>query len=298
MQRLDTTLAAAMSAVLLGPSAAGPARAEVVETRMLEESVPVDDVQALRVVVENIFGSIRVTAHDRAVVEMTATETIRAETQSDLDRARAESVLRTERGDSLVAFLVPRDDDANWGRRNRWSGWNGWNRWSRWNGYVVEYDIELRVPREAAFDLSTVNGGEIVVDGVWGAFDVANVNGAVSLRGLRGTGSARTVNGPLEASFEQAPATGTSFKTVNGRIEVEFPRELSADLAFMTMHGEIWTDFDAEPVAASPVRERTQDGDRFVIRSERRSVIRVASGGPIHSFETLNGEIYVREVSR
>lgn len=291
MQRLDMTIAAALLAVLLGVPAPGAARAELVETRMLEESVQVDGAQAVTIVVENVFGSIRVTAHDRAVVEMTATETVRAQTQADLERARAESELRTERDGGRVAFVVRgNDDDCNcrWGR---------WDRRGRWNGSAVEYDIELRVPREASLELATVGGG-IAVDGVRGGFDVANVNGPVSLRGLRGTGRATTVNGRLEASFEQGPAAGASFKTVNGRIDVEFPPDLSADLAFKTLHGEIWTDFDAAPVTLSPVRERTQDGDRFVIRSDRRSIVRVASGGPTHSFETLNGDIYVREVSR
>ena len=261
-------------------AAGAGARGDVVETRMLEESVPVE--RAPRVVVENVLGSIRVTPHERATVEMSATETIRADSQSDLERARAEMALRTERDGNEIAFRVRDDDDDDCNCR-----WNGWH------DYVVEYDIELHVPEDASLDLSTVNDGEIIAEGVHGDFDVANVNGAVRLRGLRGTGSATTVNGPLDVTFDRAPAGATAFKTVNGRIEVAFPSDLSADLAFKTMHGEIWTDFDAEPLAVAPTTETSRAGTRFVIRADQRSMVRIGTGGPTHSFETLNGDIEI-----
>jgi hypothetical protein len=282
LRRVEVVVCAVGSALAM---AAGALRADIVEERTLEESVPVDG--APHVVVENVFGSIRVTAHDRATVEMSANETVRADTRSDLERARTEAALRTERDGNEVAFLVRHgeDDDCNC-------------RWNRWDDYVVEYDIELRVPENASLDLSTVNKGEIHVEGVHGDFEVANVNGAVTLRGLRGAGSATTVNGELDAAFERTPAGATEFRTVNGRVEVAFPADLSADLAFKTMHGEIWTDFDAEPLAVAPTSEVTREGTRYVIHSDRRSMVRVGRGGPTHSFETLNGDIYVVEAQR
>ena len=277
---------AALVAAVAGVTAGGGVRAEILETRAIEDEITLADAGAARIVVDNVFGAVRVTAHDRPVVEMTAVETIRADTQSDLERARAEVGLRTERNGDEVAFRVRRlEDECDC-------------RWNRWSGYVVEYEIELRVPAQAAVDLSTVNRGEIVVEGVRGDFDVSNVNGPVTLRGLHGAGSATTVNGRIDASFERAPAGSTSFKTVNGTIEVGFPRDVSADLAFATMRGEIWTDFDAEPLSLDPVREETRDGGRRIIRLDRRSGIRVGAGGATHSFETLNGDIYVREAGR
>ena len=286
MQRFSKNGALMLLAAVLAAGGSMAASAQLVETSTIEESVPVDGDAQLLVVVENVFGSVHVTAHDRPSVDMTATETIRAETESDLERARAETGLRTEQGGGRIAFLDRRSDD-------------GCDcRWRRWDGYVAEYDIVLRVPRDASLDVSTVNAGEMVVDGVLGDFEVANVNGPVRLRGLRGTGRVTTVNGRIDASFAGAPAGATSFQSVNGRIEVAFPQDLSADLEFKTMHGEIWTDFDAQPLSLPPVRERTQDGGTSVVRIERRSAIRVASGGPTHSFETLNGDIYVRQAGR
>jgi hypothetical protein len=273
----------ALAGLAAVPLAAPEARAEVVETQMLEDSVSVDTAKPLRVVVDDVFGSIRVTGHDAATVEMHATQTVRAKTRFDLERARADVTLRTVHDDGEVGFLVRRPDGQCDCRADRW------------DGYVVKYDIELKVPRGASVDLSTVNEGDIVVGGVEGDFEIANVNGGVRLDGLRGTGSIHTVNGPIDAVFARSPAGGVSFKTINGRIEAGFPADLSADLTFKTMHGEVWTDYAGEPVAPAPVRERAPGGNGWVLRSSSRGGVRVGGGGPTLSFETLNGEIVVRK---
>lgn len=285
---MPTTLrrsALALSYVLGALVAAVRAEADVVATRMLEESVAVDAAASLEVVVDNVFGPIRVTVHDASTVEMTATETIRGDTQSDVDRAATEVGLRTVREDGRVAFLVRRlDDDCDcaceWGCR-------------RWEDYVVAYDIELRVPRDAAVHVETVNDGAIVIDGVRGRFDVENVNGSVTLTGLRSAGRATTVNGKMSATFDRAPTEASSFETVNGEIDVTFPSDFSADLELTTMRGEIWTDFEAAPLPSALETEK-RTGGGVLIRAERRTRVRIGSGGPTHTFETLNGDIYVR----
>lgn len=287
MRSIVRTSAACLAAGALAVPLALPARAELVETRPLTDSVPVDTSKALRVVVDDVFGFVHVTAHDAAVVEMRATETRRAKSQYDLARARTEAGLRIEHGDGEVAYLVRRLDEQQCDCSNRF-----------WDGYVVKYDIELLVPRDAVLDLATVNEGDIVVDGVRGDFEVSNVNGAVRLKGLRGAGHVRTVNGPLDVSFERAPAGDASLETVNGRIDATFPADLSADLLFETMHGEVLTDFHGTPISSTPARERAADGRGWVIRSRSRSGLRVAAGGPTYSFKTLNGDILVRNGDR
>ena len=282
--RVRSSISMALSAAVLAAALADlPARADLVETRSLSDRVPVDAGSALRVVVDDVFGFVHVTASDSPVVEMKATESVRGKTQGDLARARAQVGLRTERAPGEVAFLVRRKD----------GGCDcGWN---RWDGYTVKYDIELTVPRNASLDLSTVNEGDIVVAGVGGHFDVSNVNGAVRLTGLAASGHARTVNGRLEASFARAPAGELSFETVNGRIDVAFPDDLSADLAFSTMHGEIWTDFAGKPLPVVPPRRQASDGTAWVIHAGGASQLRVGAGGPAYSFKTLNGDVLVRK---
>jgi hypothetical protein len=269
-------------AILLTTAIAAQAGADVVETRSLDERVPVDRATDLEVVVDNIFGPVQVTGHDEPVIELVAVETVRGDTQFDVDRAHDEVGLRTVQEPGRVAFLVRRGDGCDC------------RRGYRWDGYIVEYDIELRVPRDVAIDISTVNRGDVTVEGVHGRFRVANVNGAVTLRDLREAGHAETVNGELSASFGRLPDADTSFETINGEIEVTFPDDLSADLFFKTMRGEIWTDFDVTALPVAPT-EQTTGARRTVIRSDRHAAVRVDAGGPSHTFETLNGDIYVRE---
>jgi hypothetical protein len=284
---LQLTLCTA--ALALAAAAAGAARAEVTDTRTLKDSVRVPGNGPPTVIVKNVFGNVHVVAYDGATVEMTATETISGDLRADIDRARKEVELRTESEDGRVAFRVRRvgsQGDGDW----RWNGWN--------DGYRVKYDIEVRVPRDAAIEVATVNDGDVVVEGVHGHFEASNVNGGVRLTGLRGAGHVRTVNGLVSAAFERAPAEETAFKTVNGKIDVQFPQDLKADLKFKTLHGEIYTDFDSEPVTSEPVRDRSRDGGKLVVRTGHGSAIRIGGGGPAYSFETVNGSVYIRKATK
>lgn len=281
MQVRITPTAAALAAFVALASAA---RADVVETRELAETLPVPAGEPLVVIVKNVVGPIRITGHDADRVEMRATETIRGDLQADIERAREAMQLRTESEPGRVAFRVrSADDDCNC-------------RSLRWDGFSVEYDIELRVPRGAALDVSTVNDGDVTVEGVNGDFELANVNGAVRLVDARGSGTVHTVNGKVDASFARPPSEPTTFRTVNGDVDVTFPANLSAELQFNTMHGDVFTDFDVESLAASPPEVR-RDRGRFVARLNGASAFRVGGGGERHSFNTLNGDIYVRKAN-
>jgi len=147
-------------------------------------------------------------------------------------------------------------------------------------------------------DLSTVNNGDITVDGVQGDFVVHNVNGAIRLTGLRGSGEITTVNGPIEATFERAPASATQFKTVNGKVDVTFPQNLAADLELETNRGEMYTDFDTQSVARTNTIEPTRNGTKKVYSSRGTQQVRVGAGGPSYSFKTVNGAIYIRKAAR
>jgi len=281
MQRLTRIATVTASAALLG--LAGTVRADVVDTRELMETIPVSANEPLVVIVKNIIGPIHVTGHDANRVEMHATETVRGDLQADIERARAEMQLRTETEPGRVAFRV-RNIDGDSGRRN-----------SNWDNYSIAYDIELRVPRGATLEISTVNDGDVTVEDVNGEFDLKNVNGAVRLVRAGGGGSIHTVNGDVDASFARSPSEATSFHTVNGEVDVTFPANLSAELAFHTLQGDVFTDFDVESLSAPP--EVRRDRGRYVMNTNRNSAFRVGTGGERHTFNTLNGDILVRKAN-
>ena len=281
MQRLTRIATVTASAALLG--LAGTVRADVVDTRELMETIPVSANEPLVVIVKNIIGPIHVTGHDANRVEMHATETVRGDLQADIERARAEMQLRTETEPGRVAFRV-RNIDGDSGRRN-----------SNWDNYSIAYDIELRVPRGATLEISTVNDGDVTVEDVNGEFDLKNVNGAVRLVRAGGGGSIHTVNGDVDASFARSPSEATSFHTVNGEVDVTFPANLSAELAFHTLQGDVFTDFDVESLSAPP--EVRRDRGRYAMNTNRNSAFRVGTGGERHTFNTLNGDILVRKAN-
>ena len=281
MQRLTRIATVTASAALLG--LAGTVRADVVDTRELMETIPVSANEPLVVIVKNIIGPIHVAGHDANRVEMHATETVRGDLQADIDRARAEMQLRTETEPGRVAFRV-RNIDGDSGRRN-----------SNWDNYSIAYDIELRVPRGATLEISTLNDGDVTVEDVNGEFDLKNVNGAVRLVRAGGGGSIHTVNGDVDASFARSPSEATSFHTVNGEVDVTFPANLSAELAFHTLQGDVFTDFDVESLSAPP--EVRRDRGRYVMNTNHNSAFRVGTGGERHTFNTLNGDILVRKAN-
>ena len=70
-------------------------------------------------------------------------------------------------------------------------------------------------------------------------------------------------------------------------------RGLNADVKMKTMNGGMYTDFPvvALPVAAEqPEHRNGNDG----VAKNRMTAVRIGSGGPELSFETLNGEVLIR----
>jgi DUF4097 and DUF4098 domain-containing protein YvlB len=138
--------------------------------------------------------------------------------------------------------------------------------------------------------ISTVNRGDIRLEGLNGNFDAKNVNGGIAMQGMAGSGDAHTVNGPVAIHFAKNPSDPCSFKSVNGSLDAYFPSELSAELLFKTLNGQIYSDFDVSPRATPVVESERRDG-KFVYHGNRLSGGRAGRGGPELSFNTLNGSI-------
>ena len=235
--------------------------------------------------VRNINGFIHVEGTGDSTVQMSIHKTIRAETAGD--KADAERDVRvdfSEQKPTVEAIVRDRRNHVC-GEPNHDDG-----RWERVH-YEVRYDFTIRVPRDARLRLCTINGSDLIVNGTEGDFVVDNVNGRIEMSGVAGSGRAHTVNGPVRVTFTANPREASSFKTVNGNVDVSFIDGLSADFSMKTFNGGLFTDFDVQPLAgkvsAAPVR---RDG-KFVYRANDFTRVRVGSGGPEISFETLNGNV-------
>lgn len=278
----NTLLLTVLAATLL---AWGPAEArrftEHAESTF-ERTIDLGDRRHL--VVDNLFGEIRISGTGGNSIRLVAVERIAARGPDELEQAKREVRLAVhERGSAIVIcadgpFRDP-SDCTEWRKGHR-------------SRYEVRYDLELEVPHEIELDVKTIEG-EIHVAGIYGDFDVRGVNGGVEMVDVAGSGSAATVNGAVRVSFAENPRDGADFKTINGEIDVQFQPNLSADLSFQTMNGQVRTDFDYQLLPPRPVEVRSKGGST-TYRLDKTSQVRVAAGGPELRFENINGDILIR----
>jgi DUF4097 and DUF4098 domain-containing protein YvlB len=235
--------------------------------------------------IDNVWGSIEVVADTTDKVELTVARTNQAESKEKLERAKKEVTLDITQDEAAVKLYVNgpfrcQCDDCRHSRDDE--------------GYRVKMDFKLRVPRDIDIKVRTVNEGRVVVKNTSGNFFVRNVNGDIEMDNVAGSGTARTVNGPVIVSFRQNPRENSEFKTVNGNVELHFAHDLSADFRFKTFNGGIYSDF---PVTALPLHaiQAEHKGGKVVYRADRFTGARVNAGGPEIQIENLNGDIRILE---
>src|SRR5438045_4568619 len=235
--------------------------------------------------IDNIWGSIEVTGGSGDQVQLTVNKTLRAESKEQLEKARKDVTLDITQQSDLLKLYVngPFRCQCNDCRGSRED-----------EGYNVKMDFQVRVPRDLDVKVKTVNEGHVIIRNVNGNFLVRNVNGDIEMDHVAGSGTARTVNGPVKVSFQQNPRESSDFQTVNGNIELSFARNLAADFRFKTFNGGIYSDF---PVTALPVHgiQEEHHGPKVIFRADRYSGARVSSGGPEIKVENLNGDIRILE---
>lgn len=155
--------------------------------------------------------------------------------------------------------------------------------------------LDISVPRLTSVRARTVNGGALVVEGVSGEHELANVNGRITATDIAGSIVANTTNGELLITFtEIARDKAMSFTTLNGDVDVTFPANLAADLRINAGRGDVMTDFDFVLQTQEPVVERSENGERYRVRLEREVRALIGGGGPELTFKTFNGDIIIR----
>jgi hypothetical protein len=262
---------------------------DIREKESIQKTLNVADAsQAAEVIVDNVWGSVRVEGAPGRDVILTAQKTILAESKEKLRKAKEEVKLDiTEKGNTVDIYVDGpfRCHDHSSSRRSRGD---------KDPGYIVQYDFVLKVPFRTKLDVSTVNEGDVEVKNVEGDFEVENVNGEVRIFEINGSGKARTVNGEVRVVFNRPPAGKCSFGSVNGDLTISFPADLSADFRIKTFNGEVYSDFPVTYLPAAPaVREQTKG--KYVFKSDRFFGVRTGKGGPEIKMDTLNGDILIKK---
>jgi hypothetical protein len=238
------------------------------------------------VLVDNVFGSIKVEGTGGQEVLLLAQKTIKARTGEKIQKAKEEVRLDISEEGNTVELYV----NGPFRCHNQWGDGINW----RDPGYEVQFDFELKVPHQTNLTLKTVNCGDIMVKNVEGEFEVKNVNGKIEMTEISGSGIAHTVNGKLKVVFTQNPKSDCSFKTINGELELFFPEAPSADFRLKTFNGEAFSDF---PFSYLPRTKAVseQRKEKFIYKSDGFSNIRIGKGGPEIKLDTLNGNIFLNK---
>jgi len=158
--------------------------------------------------------------------------------------------------------------------------------------------ISIQVPFDTSLKLRTVNGGNIVVDGVTGDLDVDDTNGAVTLTHISGSAVAHALNGKVLVTLDKvSPNKAMSFSSLNGDIDVTLPADIKANVKMKTDNGEIYSDFDVQlGNPRQPIVEGNRSGNgKYKVRFDHGVYGTINGGGPELQFTTFNGSIFIRK---
>ena len=160
-------------------------------------------------------------------------------------------------------------------------------------------DLVIQVPVNTSLKLSSINGGDIVVDHISGEVEVNNTNGGVKLTNVSGSVIAHALNQNVVVKLSQvAPDKSMSFSSLNGDVDVTFPADTKARVKLKTDNGDIYTDFDIR-LDASGQKPVIEDGranhGKYRVRVDHAMYGTINGGGPEFQFQTFNGNIYIRK---
>lgn len=238
----------------------------------------------------NINGWVKVEGYAGDKVLIDVDQTITAEEAADFEQGKKEVKLEFEQlGDSIVAYMISPYDSRP--HRNKYND-------DRHIHYQHRTDYTIKVPLQMNLDISTVNGWEVLVRSVSGKqLRVHDVNGNINLINVKGTTDVSTVNGSITVNYASNPSAASSYHTINGDIKVHYQPGFSGDLQLKSMRGEFYTDFESVALPVNVIRNKESQGNGTVYKLNKRSAIRIGSGGTLFKFETLNGNVYIKKQS-
>ena len=163
-------------------------------------------------------------------------------------------------------------------------------------GMPREVTLRISVPRQTSASLSTVNGGDIKVEGLEGTLELSNVNGEISAQHVAGSVVAHTTNGDVKVTISRLdPKAALAFATLNGDVDVTLPAGAHGDLRMRSDNGEIYSDFDVA-LSTQPARvEQQRTGGKYRLEVEQEVRGTIGGGGPEIQLRTFNGDIYLRK---
>ena len=165
------------------------------------------------------------------------------------------------------------------------------------NAITRAVDLDIQVPVHTSMHVKTINGKEIVVEGVQGEVDASNINGSVTLTGIVGSAVAHALNGRVKVVFTSVDSQKPmSFSSMNGEIDLTFPASLKANVKIKNQNGEVYSDFEMKVApSAQPVVEQSGGKGMHKVKIERSFYATINGGGPEIQISNFNGSILIRK---
>jgi len=273
-------LTAAVAASLAGTAQAA---GRVEETNNWTDSFPVTTAQPT-LKIENIWGDVTVRPGKAGEIAVSVRETRSAPDQKRFDRSQETLRLNTEAEENGVAFYV--------GNQDRY-----WHGSDNCRGCRLDVRFEVTVPPDAKVDVSTVNDGRVDIDGISGHVSAANVNGPISVNGLRNCDVLNSVNGDVSLGFSASPAADCRIETINGDITLLLPDDSGLDVAMDLFNGRMLTQLPVDTLALPATVEHIEKDGHHKYRIEQQAGVRIGAGGPKFTISSMNGDIRIQKIN-
>jgi hypothetical protein len=159
--------------------------------------------------------------------------------------------------------------------------------------------FEIEAPSRTNLKLTTVNGGEVLVENIDGELHISNTNGGITLNRVAGSVMAGTTNGNVRATIARVTAErDMAFTSFNGTVDVTLPPTTKANLRLRSDNGDVYSDFEMQLVPSAPLVQETRSSKgRYRISRNRSIVGAINGGGPVFELRTFNSNVYVRRGS-
>ncbi len=238
-----------------------------------------------QVTLRNVNGFVKLEAWDRDEVRIEADKEVKAGTDSAARKFM----------DQVKIDVTPGSGGLRIETRAPKRGAGGV--WDAMFGNSINYHVNytLHVPRQAAVDAESVNGGvslagthgKVRLETTNGAVDLKDVtgdvnagstNGGISATRVAGAMKAETTNGAVEVELTSFPAgSNLNFESTNGGIHVRLPRDARLSVDAETVNGHVKSDFE---VPGGKAGKRSLRGD-------------INGGGGQLKIRTTNGGIEI-----
>lgn len=241
--------------------------------------------------VYNINGNICVQSYPGNKVLIEGHQTLSADSSHRLEEAKKEfKLIFDQTADSIIVFMEKPFYSNQDKKRPQDTSYKEIK-------YKFSLDFIIKVPQKLNLRLFTVNEGDVEVTSVSGGIKANNINGHIILKNVEGKTELHTINGNVEVQHTVAPAQKSSYYTLNGDIKVYYPANFSGDIAFKNVHnGDLYTNFaDVKRLPDEIVKSKKKTGNTTQLKLSTQSLLRIGKGGPLFSFETFNGNIYIKQ---